>query len=257
MQQQLLSSLCERYQSRPVLVIGGGASALKDLERIPRDYPACVISANQHGFMQDRFLVDFVVSVDYTFASSRTPMQEYLAQFCAVNINRWSWADYRIPEWSYGGDSGLTAIMVAALIGGHPVIPVGMDRYTGDRRYFWEATLDPKWAARRQGMNVNARANNDRCITFCEPTCVRVFSGPLREYWPHPTFNAATLPPFVPHPAPQRTLTGKLYNVHEPIFLHPTDRVTEGPILLTDQEAKGFLRFSKISRIQEESLGIV
>lgn len=244
---KLLSSLCGPYNGKPILVIGGGASALADLARIPQDYPACVISANAHGYYQDRFKVDYVVSVDFTFASSRLPMQEYLARFGAVNINRWSWADYRIPEWSYGGDSGLSAIMVAAMLGGHPVIPVGMDRYTGPKRYFWEEDSDPSWAARRLGQNINARSNNDHCIRFCEDACIRVFSGPLRENWPHPTFNAATLPPFVPPTMPQCTLQGKLYTIRQPIFLHPTDRVPHGKILLTDQEAKGHLRAGKIA----------
>jgi len=252
MSQRLLSSLSGPYHGRPVLVIGGGASATADLERIPRDYPACVISANGHGYKQSRFEVDFCVSVDFTFAASRLPMAEYLAQFDAVNINRWSWADYRIPEWHYGGDSGLTAIMVAAMLGGHPVIPVGMDRYTGPKRYFWETENDPAWAARRLGMNVNARSNNDHCIRFCENTCVRVFSGPLREYWPHPTFNGATLPPWKPCGAPQATLTGKRYRVIEPIFLHPTDRVDSGTLLLTDQEARAHLRFRKVALLESE-----
>ena len=95
----LISSLYGKYEGKPILVIGGGPSALTDLATIPLDYPACVITANEHGYKQDRFKVDYSVSVDFTYNTGHILMERHLAKFNAVTISRWTWADYRLPDW--------------------------------------------------------------------------------------------------------------------------------------------------------------
>lgn len=237
------------YNGKPILVIGGGPSATAALKNIPLDFPACVISANQHGFMQDRFEVDFIVSVDFTFSNGRVPMQEYMAKYGKPHINRWSWADYRIPEWNFNGDSGMTAVTVAVMLGGHPVIAVGLDRYIGARRYFWHEVGHETW--RRPAVNVdNVRVHTEKCVEFCHDSAVRLgATGPMQYYWP--LFNAdEDVGPWTQCAAPQCHLKGKPYSQLGQVFLHPVDLVdSSAPVLLTDNEAKGFLNMRKIVQL--------
>jgi hypothetical protein len=248
---KLLSDLVGPFNGRPILVIGGGPSTAINLKHIPADYPACVISANGHGFKQDKFKVDFIVNVDFTYASTRTPMQEYLAQFGKPTINRWSWADYRIPEWTFNGDSGLTAIAVAVMLGGHPVVPLGMDRYTGPKRYFWEPEPEKGWDRRKAPNIDNVREHTRQCVHFCHAAQVRMFDGPMRAYWPVFNHPVEELPAWQPCRAAQCTLEGKVYMVQQSIFLHPTDRVEGGTqIRLTDKEAHPHLRQKKVTLLE-------
>jgi hypothetical protein len=236
---KLISDLMGKYSGQPILVIGGGPTAGEWIPKLPLDYFACVISANQHGFMQDRFKVDYIVSVDRTFGSTRTNMEDYLAKYNTPHINRWSWADYRIPEWSFNGDSGLTAIAVAAMLGGHPVVAIGIDRLNGNRRYFWQDTAEAGWHRRAPANIDNIRVNVKRTVDFCRDTEVMTADGPMRAYWRLIDLNAQ-LNSWKPHEAPQCHLTGKTYVPLKQIFLHPSDPVSR-PLLMTDQEAKAHL----------------
>lgn len=245
---KLLSDLVGPYQGRPILVIGGGPSVEQSLKEIPLDLPVCVISANGHGFKQDKFHVDFVVNVDFTYASTRVPMQQYLAQFNTPTINRWSWADYRIPEWIFNGDSGLTAITVATMLGGHPVIPIGMDRYTGPKRYFWEPEAEKGWDRRKPANIDNIREHTRKVVEFTAGSEVRILGGPLRAYWRVLDHPREEIPAWKPCRAAQCSLKGKIYIAQQDIFLHPTDSVKGGTrIRLTDQEAHPFLRKGKVA----------
>ena len=239
MTNQLLSALVGKYSAQPILVIGGGPTAGDWIPKLPLNYFACVISANQHGFLQDRFKVDYIVSVDRTFGNTRLQMEDYLRPYMTPSINRWSWAGYRIPEWNFNGDSGLTAIAVAAILGGHPVVAIGMDRLAGDRRYFWETQPEAGWHRRAPANLDNIRVNVQRTVDFCRDTLVMTAEGPMRPYW-YPIDLDAQHPPWKPHEAPQCTLTGKLYTPLKQIFLHPADPVSK-TILLTENEAKPHL----------------
>lgn len=233
---------------RRVLVICGGPSAEKDLPQIPLDWPELVISANEHGFKQNRFKVNYVVSCDYTYSSSTIRMDDFLRQFGAVNINRWSWADYRLPEWNFNGDSGLTAIRVGALLGGHPVCVVGLDRFVGDRRYFWTGPEFPGWQ-RNKIPNVDViRETTKETVEACHRTQVRVMNSPMRAYW-RQWREDEVLPRWVQPDDPAAWYEGKLYTVFQRIFLHHSDPVDTGPIRLTDNEARPHLNFKKIAPI--------
>lgn len=242
---KLISDLTGLYEGKPILVICGGPTAAEGLKRFNRDAFSCVISANAHGFKQDKFKVDFIVGVDFMFGSGRQPMSEYVKGFDAQTINTWSWADYRIPEWNFTGDSGMTAVQVAVMLGGHPVTVVGLDRYNGDRRYFWEAAPDAMWSQRRVQYNVNAQSAERRLLDFCGNHWVWAPYGAMSAHWKQRVWT-----PFVRHEAPQVTLRGKPYSLLEPIFLHHLDRIDTGPVILTDGEAKQFLNLRKIVKLE-------
>lgn len=245
-QSSLISRLVGPYNGKPILVIGGGPTAAA-VAHLPLDHFACVISANEHGFKQDRFKVDFIVSVDWYYGATRTPMYDHMAKYNTPHINRWSWADYRIPEWTFLGDSGLTAVAVAYMLGGHPIIAAGMDRYIGPKRYFWHETPDPHWIKRRVVQHPNVQVSVNQCIEFCQYADVACFGGPMKEHWR--LVEAPGRAVWIPCKAPQCTLTGDLYTLRQPIFLHYADRVDDGPILLTKHEARGFLNMRKIEKL--------
>lgn len=252
---QLISSIVQKYAGKPILVIGGGPSVSRDLPRIPQDYPACVISANQHGFMQDRFKVDYIVNVDFTMSSSKEPMQKALGKYGVPTINRWHWADYRLPNpYTYSGDSGMTGIAVAVALGGHPVIFTGFDRNTGDRKYFWgEPPADRRvWELRqRTAARLNVQNNaqaNQKILELTKGAQVRCLSGPMRSVFPLWDINEKL-------PSYQECKgmficyhSGKPYRVKSPrLFLHPTDPIAQGTVLLlTEAEARGPLQDGRI-----------
>jgi hypothetical protein len=187
MAQALISSLFDRWAGQPILVIGGGPSVTKDLqEKYLPITPACVISANEHGFKQSRFKVDLVVNCDKIHCLLRTPMEKMLRPLGAPIVNRHSWADYRLCDWVFQGNSGMTAIAVAAALGGNPVIVTGIDMWKGGRVYFHGAPPEPKNRSRRRVSGAVSRRDKEKAIPlrrFCAGARVRPISGPLTEWF--------------------------------------------------------------------------
>ncbi len=200
--QLLVSALLDRWAGKPILVIGGGPSASKDLPRLHDDgvTPACVISANEHGFHQELFPVDLVVSLDRFHCFQKVPMESLLVPLArkhgAKLVNRCSWADYRIPDWNLVGNSGLAAVAVAAALGGSPVIVTGIDMFQGGHVYFHGPKLPP---AERRKNRVSITKRNREALRplkeFCAGAHIRPMSGPLRDvfqaYDPNETMKVA------------------------------------------------------------------
>jgi hypothetical protein len=184
--QRLVSALFDRWAGQPILVIGGGPSAKKDLARLDIT-PACVISANEHGAHQDRFKVDLVVNCDKRHCMLQRPMEEILRAALphAAIVNRHSWADYRLGDWRFAGNSGLTAIAVAAALGGNPVIVTGIDMFHGGRVYFHDVGAKPsKQKTVRPGVIRRDKSKLTPLKQFCAGAAIRPMSGPLCEYFP-------------------------------------------------------------------------
>lgn len=189
MSQQLISALFDRWAGKPILVIGGGPSVNRDL--LPKHLPitpACVISANEHGMKQTRFPVDLIVNCDKTHCLLRTPMEKVLRPFGIPIVNRHSWADYRLCDWTFAGNTGLTAIAVAAALGGSPVIVTGIDMWKGGRVYFHgpPPRPDPQYRSRRKLSGAVSRRDKEKVIPlrrFCAGARIRPMSGPLTEWF--------------------------------------------------------------------------
>lgn len=173
----LISELVGAYATQPILVIGGGPSAIEDLKRIDFE-PACVLSANQHGFLQDRFKPDFAVCIDHKRGHTDEMMQSILRPFTKPIIGLCHWCDYRLADWPLSGNSGLTAIAVAVLMGGYPVVAVGMDGFRGEK-YFHDKSEPPEhWS--RDVFGKQAR----ELEAATQGAWVHVMSGPLKEiFW--------------------------------------------------------------------------
>jgi hypothetical protein len=199
--QELIAHLFDRWKGQPILVIGGGPSARKDLPKLKAMgvEPKATISANDHGFKQDVFPIDLVVNCDVVHCLERKKMCEYLAPYAGKVVNRYSWADYRLADWKFSGNSGMTAIAVAAALGGHPVIVTGIDMWKGGRLYFHDQGTKPQKVRRVSG--AVSRRDKERVrplLSFCSGVNVRPVSGPLTEWFkpfdPAETFKPAVRP---------------------------------------------------------------
>lgn len=172
-------------------MIAGGPSVLKDLPRLTIE-PACVISANDHGFKQKQFKVDLIVNLDRTHCMLRVDMAKILRPYGVPIINRYSWADYRIPEWTLAGNSGLAAVAVAAALGADPVIVTGIDMFAGGRRYFHDSGNVPERQNRRRvgreqreaHLRKRMRSKSQPLAAFCKGANIRPMSGPLTDQFP-------------------------------------------------------------------------
>jgi len=181
--QRLVTELFHRWEGKPILVIGGGPSVLRDLPLL-KETPACVISANEHGFKQDRFKVDLVTNVDKRHCLLKEPMEKILRPYGAPIVNRHSWADYRLPDWTMAGNTGMQAIALAATLGASQVIVTGIDMWEGGRRYFHDAGAKaPKHKAPKSAMKRRAKERVAPLRQFCNGAHIRPMSGPLLQWF--------------------------------------------------------------------------
>src|SRR5690606_1288195 len=125
----LWGSLAGQFRG-PILVIGGGPSVNIDLPRLKVE-PVAVISANAHGFKQSFFPPTHALVVDAWHSVTLQSMDALVRPYGVPIISPHWWADIRINDWMSGMSTGLTAICVAALMGGNPVITTGLDGFAG------------------------------------------------------------------------------------------------------------------------------
>lgn len=243
MSQELISALFDRWAGKPILVIGGGESVLEDLPKIDFE-PACVISANDHGDYQKRFKLDLIVNCDKRHCFLHCNMSDLLrpiaAKHGAAIVNKHSWADYRLAEFTYQANTGLTAIFVAAALGGHPVVPIGFDFFRRGHTYFHtprEGTrkMRPDWHISRV-----AKRGMQELLAGCKGAQIRPLSGPLLKFFP-PYDHAEVLPPRTDM-AYRKSMAAKktVYFVAQRTFAFGTwDRVVSGTkIAMTQKEAQ-------------------
>ena len=127
---KLFSELVGQFDG-PILVIGGGPSAPAALEHLKRTgfAPIAVLSANEHGHRQNVFEVTHSVCCDGRHGEKRVPMETLLDVYGKPIITPGHFGDYRLPDWTLSGNTGITAIAAAVFMGGHPVVVVGIDFY--------------------------------------------------------------------------------------------------------------------------------
>jgi hypothetical protein len=195
--QRLVTELFHRWAGKPILVIGGGPSVLRDLPNLKIE-PACVISANEHGFKQDRFKIDLVTNVDKRHCLLKEPMEKILRPFGVPIVNRHSWADFRICDWTMAGNTGMQAIALAAALGASQVIVTGIDMWQGGRIYFYDRGAKPaKHPAPKRAMRHRMKERINPLRAFCAGANIRPMSGALLQ-WFKPYDPAEVLKPARP-----------------------------------------------------------
>lgn len=199
----LISALYGANAGKPALVIGGGPSALQDLERVPGWQAMLQISANGHGFKLPGAKPSFIFTKDDTEYLPRPrksnvrvrPMEPQMRVFDTPLISIQYWADYRCAEWKFQGNSGQHALAAAALMGSMPVIGVGFDCFQG-QTYFHSDGPNVSRGHPPDYWQQRFRKFRER---FRGPANIRGVSGVLVEMFgkfkPSEDFSCAVIPP--------------------------------------------------------------
>lgn len=250
--QRLITDLFDEYRGKPILVIGGGPSVLTDLPKLVGFKPALVLSANEHGCKQDVFPIDYIVHCDKVHCMRHVPMAPYLRQFGKPLISRWSTADVRLQDWRFKGNSGTTAVAIAAVLGGSPIVVTGLDFWGTGRKYFYDA-MSGLTTAQRRIASTPIVSMPDRRLRplreFVKDAHVRPMSGIMTGSFPayNPTERLAA-PPALSY---CRTVgTPQSYHAARSFHWSNYDTVSAGTVLqLTEQEAAPLLRDGRVAAI--------
>jgi hypothetical protein len=237
----------------PILVIGGGPSAIRDLAWIPKEVEfKAVLSANEHGFMQTHFAPTHIVCNDHKHSMTGEFMEEILRPYGVQIITRHWWGDLRIPNAYLRLNSGMAAIVVAVILGGNPVIVVGLDCYTGPT-YFHDPDVQtaqskapwPKFERQINRIRLQTAGAN-----------IRAMSGPIMR-----AFGAYIPQTEVfrePHNVPCIKYMGRIkqYTARATIDLHwnLADILAGAEWPVSEKEAKHFRENYKRFRVEIEGL---
>lgn len=249
--QQVISELFDLYRGKPILVIGGGPSVAQDIPALPADFrPALVLSANEHGCKQDRFTVDYIVHCDKVHCFRHEPMAPYLRQFGKPLISRWATADVRLEDWRFGGNSGSTAVAIAAALGGSPIVVTGLDFWATGRNYFWDMAASLPPAKRRAAARPIIQQPDRRLralAQFVGGAHVRPLSGLLVTRWPkYRPKETLGEPPVIQYTAQARQSAD--YRALRSFHWSNYDTVAAGTVLrLTKAEAAELLRDGRVA----------
>lgn len=172
----LIGEIAHCWAGEPVVVVGGGPSVNSDFPKIEK--VKHYISCNQHG----QLLVDcdYIVAIDDIHNPTNSSMEKFIKNFGKPVISGQLWADVRLHDFSFPGNTGLHAILVACILGGWPVIVIGIDCYQG--KTYWH---DPNALNISHGKNqkfFDIRIEQLKQITESWP--IRPVSGPLSRFWP-------------------------------------------------------------------------
>lgn len=221
----LVSELYAKHIGRPILVVGGGPSAPAQAEKIVKRFSdMIVISANGHAWKLG-LRPDYTFCKDHIHTELKVPMEGMLRGLDSPIVTMHYWADYRAAKWPIQGNSGQHAIALAALMGGKPIIPIGIDCFQGDT-YFHTPKSSNISLGRPEGY---WKSRMERLAGRLEGAVVRTV-GPMLG--PFPRFRPdEELPrPKVPHvfAAYEDCPTHYIRAVHR--FVMPQDPRSEVPV---------------------------
>lgn len=182
---KLVGTVAGKYAG-PMLVVGGAPGMPEELASLRErglDLDECtIISANEHAIhagLKPHFACvnDDVHSMLQVHQEPR--MRELMPE--TLLLSRHWWADYRSPQLM-ACNSGLKALLYAAILGANPVIVIGVQNYSNGL-YFHEAE------GRKANPNLAREASYfTKQITLLRKALdgvpVRTVSGPLTHVWP-------------------------------------------------------------------------
>lgn len=238
-----VTDLFDTYYGKPALMIGGGPSARVDLPKLEEAgfAPGLVISANEHGFYQGHYKVDFIVNVDKLHCAKRIKMEDFLRPFGVPIINQHTWADYRLVEWRFQANSGITAVAVCCLLGAWPVVVTGCDLFGTGRKYFHDEDQKNKIPRPKTGPPSHYALQRMKDLQKWSVNYpIRPVSGPLLEFFdawtPEETFKE---PKPTPYRVDMKKRQVKTYRAAMTHTYRPNDRIGAGETIdLSKAEAQ-------------------
>lgn len=246
---KLINHIFDKYKGRPIVVMGGAPSLPDDLAKLDVQ-DAIYLSANEHGAMLRG--ADYIVAVDRIHQRRNQDMGEVMREYNTPIISQRFYADYRITWWDelrYKGNSGLQAIWVAHMLGGHPVIVCGIEMYKG--KTYWHDNDAESSGFKRTDDEMGEKIEELREMVGTDS--VRVVSGRLLDYF-KPYDKDEVLP------EPQKTKHLQEYCKHAPVLvkwnrhakLIAHYRIRKNEIMyLSEQEARKPLLLKQATRIEE------
>lgn len=195
--------LVHAHIGRAAVVMGGGPSLAKDIDRCP--IGALYLSANDHGakLLAERFdrRCDFLVALD--------DIRDRLVPWRAPIVGRYFWADYRILKFRLRNglqNSAMAAAWLARLMGCAPIIIAGVDCYDGGA--YWHA---PK--AESNGFTSTPKQHKASWREFVGlyPAMYRVFGGALHGVAVERLYDATESPAA---PPPREELVHEVSGVY-------------------------------------------
>lgn len=186
---QLVGKLVGRYTG-PALVVGGAPGMPEELETLKAqgfDLDNClIISANEHAIYAGLKPQFACVNDDihHTLQVHQEPRLRELMPDTKLLSRHW-WADYRSPQLM-ACNSGLKAILYAAILGANPVVVIGIQHYTNG--LYFHADKGKKSnpnMTRGEGHFTKQTTAIQKALGRVP---VRTVSGPLTKVWPkwHP-----------------------------------------------------------------------
>jgi hypothetical protein len=182
---KLVGTQVGRYAG-PILVVGGAPGAPQELASLVErgfDLAACrIISANEHAIhlgLKPHFAC-VNDDVHHTLQVHQEPRMRELMPGTKLLSRHW-WADYRSPQLM-ACNSGLKALLYAAILGANPIIVIGIQNYS-DGLYFHPASgkkSNPNQA--RGPSHFSKQTTQVKKALGGVP--VRTVSGPLTQVWP-------------------------------------------------------------------------
>lgn len=247
---RVISELLETYRGKPILVIAGGPSVTDDLPKLADFRPALVLSANEHGCRQDRFAVDYLVHCDKRHCEHKVLMADYLRQFGKPLISKFATADVRLEDWRFSANTGVTAVAIAAVLGGSPIVVIGLDFWRSGRHYFHipQVPTRPRRYKLRPVIKSNDRTLNP-LAQFVGASHIRALSGLMAARWPlyraDETFGE---PPVLEYA--RRNFQTQEYRTLRSFHWSPWDSVPKDTVIkLSKSEAMTLLREGKVAAI--------
>ena len=191
--------------------------------------------------MQGHYKVDFIVNVDKIHCAQRVHMETFLRPYGVPIINQHTWADYRLVDWKFAANTGITAIAVACMLGCWPVVVTGCDLFGTGRVYFHDQDFKTKNPRPKTGAPSHyAKQRMKELRTWSANYPIRPVSGPLTEF-----FTTWSLDETFKEPKPvgyRVDMLKRAVKSYRAVMAHtyrPNDRINLGEVLkLSKAEAQ-------------------